>query len=266
MRRPVCCLALGAALIASAGRFAAAQDVKPMPVPSLDWIIATRPVPGTLAVELPATHPLSPPSYCQPCLFYGGDINPSSPNVNAFGNENTLLVSDTTLYVPFTVPSGQRWKISGVFTNNIADGYEGIDPMQATWSISIAMSSGNAGTVIASGMGTATFTATGRNAFGFNEYTVGVPFDAGATVVLRPGTYWLSVVPQCTNSGNTNCYVAQYFVSNTGGLNSYGPQEPTAKSFWNSSYFGYTYANACAVNTMGCEKFSAGVEGTLEHY
>ncbi|HEV2425825.1 MAG TPA: hypothetical protein VGZ29_13435 [Terriglobia bacterium] len=264
MKRSLCCLAISAALIASAGRFATAQDVKPMPVPSLDWIIATRPVPGTLAIAAPAPHHQAPPSSCQPCLFYGGDINPGSPEVNGFGNENTLLVQDTTLYAPFTVPGGQRWRISGLFTNNLADPYEGIDPRQATWSISMGMSSGNAGTVVASGTATASFTATGRNAFGFNEYTVGVAFATPA-VVLRPGTYWLSVVPQCTNSGNSNCYGAQYFVSNTGGLNSYGPQEPTAKSFWNSAYFGYTYANACAVNTDGCEKFSAGVEGTVEH-
>lgn len=263
MRRSLCCLALGAALIVSGTRFATAQDVKPIPVPTLDWIIATRPVPGTLAVEPVRTAKLSAPSYCQPCLFYAGDINPTSPNVNGFANENTLLVADTTMFVPFAVPPGERWKISGLFSNNLADGYEGIDPMQATWSISSGMAPGVAGVVVASGTAAATFTATGRNAFGLNEYTVGVAFS-NAVVVLPSGRYWLSVVPQCTNSGNSNCFVAQYFVSNTSELNRYGPPEPAGKSFFNSAYYGYSYANACAVNTSGCGVFSVGVEGTLE--
>ena len=264
MRKSLCCLALGAALIPFVGRIAGAEDVKPVAVPSLSWIIATRPVPGTLAIEPPRTVHASAPYYCSPCLFYGGDINPSAPNVNGFANENTLLVADTTLFVPFTVPAGQGWEISGLFTNNLADGYEGIDPMQAAWSISTGMSAGHPGTVIASGTATATFTPTGRSAFGLNEYTVNVVLTRpGARLV--PGTYWLSVVPQCTDSSNGGCDIAQYFVANTQGLNHYGPEEPVGKSFFNSAYYGYSYGDACWLDPTGCGRFSAGVEGVIVH-
>lgn len=260
MRRVLGCLSLVAATIPLVGMLAAAQDARPVPVPSLDWIIATKPVPGTLAIEPLRTGPPPQPPYCKPCLFYGGDLNPVSVNANGFANENTLLVADTTLYVPFTVPSGQEWQVSGLFTNNIADAYEGIDPMQATWSISTGMATGNAGTVIASGTAAATFSFTGRSFLGLNEYTVAVRFGQPG-VHLNSGTYWLSVVPQCTNTSNNNCYLAQYFLSNTAGSNSYGPAEPIGKSFFNSQYYGYNYSNACTVDITGCGKLSAGVEG-----
>jgi len=260
VRKVLCCLALAAAWIPLVARSTAAQDVRVTPVPSLDWIIATKPVPGTLATGPLKSSPPSAPAYCRPCLFYGGDIDPNSPTVNGLSNENTLLVSDTTAFVPFIVPGGQTWQVSGLLTNDLAFGYNGIDPMQATWSISTGLSGRNAGTTIASGTGSATFTATGRNVFGLNEYTVNVNLGAPG-VHLRPGIYWLSVVPQCTNGGNSNCDTAQYFLSNTQGLNYYGPREPLAKSFFSSQYYGYFYANACFVSTYGCREFSAGVEG-----
>jgi hypothetical protein len=265
VKKVLCCLALVAALIPLVGRSAAAQDVKATPVPSLDWIIATRPVPGTLTIQPIRNVPPPQPAYCQPCLFYGGDFDSSSSNANGLANENTLLVPDTTSYIPFNVPGGETWVVSGLFTNDLADGYDGIDPAQATWSISSGVSSGNAGTTIASGTASATFAATGRSGFGFNEYTVRVQLTAPG-VYLTPGTYWLSVVPQCTNTGDSNCDIAQYFVSNTPETNSYGPHEPKGKTFFNSSYFGYDWAPACEVTTLGCGAFSAGVEGKSESH
>jgi hypothetical protein len=257
VKKIVCSLALAAALIPFVGREAVAQ--KATAVPSLDWIIATRPVPGTLTIT-PIHNGVPPqPSYCSPCLFYGGDFDSSNPNENGLANENSLIVADTTMFIPFRVPGGTVWKVSGLFTNDLADGYDGIDPAQATWSISAGMSSGNAGTVIASGTASASFTATGRNGFGYNEYTTLVHMTQ--SVNLSAGQYWLSVVPQCTNSGDSNCDVAQYFVTNTPGTNRYGIHEPPNQSFFNSTYFGYDYANACTVTTLGCAEFSVGVLG-----
>ncbi len=258
MKKIVCSLALAAALIPFTSWKAAAQQ-KATPVPSLDWIIATRPIPGTLSIT-PVHHGAPPqPSYCNPCLFYGGDFDSSNRNENGLANENTLLVSDTTMFVPFRVPGGWVWKVSGLFTNNLADGYDGIDPAQATWSISAGVSEGNAGTVIASGTASATFQSTGRSGFGYNEYTVLVHLTQ--SVNLQAGQYWLSVVPQCTDSGNDSCDDAQYFVTNTPGTNHYGIHEPVNESYFNSAYFGYTYANACEVTDIGCEEFSVGVLG-----
>jgi len=257
VKKIVCSLALAAALIPFVGRTAVAQ--RATAVPSLDWIVATRPVPGTLTIT-PIHNGVPPqPSYCQPCLFYAGDFDSNNANENGLANENTLLVSDTTTYVPFRVPGSTVWKVSGLFTNNLADGYEGIDPQQATWSIVAAMSEGNAGKVLASGTASASFTATGRNGFGFNEYTVLVHMTQ--SVNLSAGQYWMSVVPQCTNGSNSNCDVAQYFVSNTPGNNRYGIHEPVNQSFFDSDYFGFNYANACEVTSIGCAEFSVGVLG-----
>jgi hypothetical protein len=263
VKKILCSLTLVAALVPFVSRSAAAQEVKAMPVPSLDWIIATRPVPGTLTIK-PIEHSPTPPRYCTPCLFYGGDTSPNSPNANGIANENTLFVPEATMYIPFIVPTGQKWLVSGLFTNNLADGYDGIDPMQATWSVSRGMSNGNGGTVIASGTATATFAPTGRMSFGFTEYTVLVDLTVATAVHLGGGvTYWLTVVPQCTDSGNSNCSIAQYYLTNTEGLNAYGPPEPRSDSFYNAAFFGYSYEPACDVSSTGCQLFSAGVLGKV---
>jgi len=262
VKKVLCSLALVAALVPFVSRSAAAQEVKAVPVPSLDWIIATRPVAGTLSIK-PMEHAPTAPLYCHPCLFYGGDTNPNSPNANGLANDNTLLVPDTSTLVPFTVPTGSTWEVSGLFTNDLADGYDGIDPAQATWSISSGVSNGNGGTVIASGTSSASFTPTGRVSFGFNEYTTLVNLTVSTAVTLKAGTYWLTVVPQCTNTGNSNCDIAQYYVSNTQKLNSYGPAEPGSDSFFNSAFFGFSYAPACDVTSTGCQAFSAGLLGKV---
>jgi len=219
---------------------------------------------GALKGHFPTGAPaLTPPSYCSPsCLFYGGDTNPASPADNGFANENTLLVPDTTTWGAFTVPAGQTWTVDGLFINTIADGYDGLDPSTSTWTIASGVSEGNGGTTVASGTSTATgtsFVTTGRLPFGFTEYTLKVKITQ---TVLSAGTYWVNITPQCTNSGNGSCSIAQYYFDNTFGLNRYGPLEPANQGFFNSSYFGFTYANTCEVSTTGCQAFSFGVIGT----
>lgn len=242
----------------------AASDVKPGPGATLDAVSATGPALKARTMtsqngEVPV--PGAPP-YCNPCLFYGGDLNGTWADANAVANDNTLLVSNTPTFIPFTVGS-PGWSVTGLFTNVVTYGYNRIDPAQANWSISTGMSDGNAGTVIASGTSSATFTTTGRHGFGSHyEYTVLVNLDP--PVDLAPGQYWLSVVPQCTVTGN-NCESAQYFVSNTQGANSYGPPEPSGMSFLNSMLFGHSYSNVCdLVSAPACNLFSGGVLGTVQ--
>jgi len=215
---------------------------------------------GTYPVGLPA---LTPPSVCGPvCLFYGGDTNPSSPDDNGFANENTLLVSDTTVWGAFTVPSGQTWSVDGLFINTISDGYDGLDPSTSSWTIASGVSSGSAGTVVASGTSTSTGTQyipTGRFPFGFTEYTLKVRIPATA---LSAGTYWVNITPQCTDASNGDCDIAQYFWDDTFGLNRYGPLEPAEQGYFNSTYFGFDYSNLCDVSSTGCQALSFGVIGT----
>lgn len=205
---------------------------------------------------------LTPPAVCAPvCLFYGGDTNTSASTDNGFANENTLLVPDTTVWGAFTIPAGQTWWIEGLFINTISDGYNGLDPAESTWTIASGVSEGNAGTVIATGTSTAggtQYIPTGRLPFGFNEYSLRV---RTTETVLTAGTYYVNITPQCTNSGNGSCPIAQYFWDDTFGLNRYGPLEPAGVGFFNSSYFGFNYANLCEVSSTGCEALSFGVIG-----
>jgi len=213
------------------------------------------------------------------CLFYGGDFldNPLYPSAlpNALANETTVEVPGSpygaATWVPFTVPAGQTWDVRGLFTNNLAlygvlD--QGAEPTSvAYWSINEGLFAGNGGTVLASGTSPATSTPTGRAAFGQTEFTVQV---TGLSVTLTSGTYWMAVVPICTNTADPYC-TGVFFTSdveylNTTPANAFGPAEQVDASFLDSPYFGLSVdpANgslgACA--GAGCDAFSAGVLGT----
>lgn len=205
------------------------------------------------------------PSYCNPCLAYGGDWDPNSSSWVAYANWNTTALGQATVYVPFVVPAGHNWTVTGLFTNNLALNINGIDPQTAAWSISSGISSGNGGTTVASGTAAATFNSTGRNYQNtYYEYTALVNIPA---VVLPAGTYWLSVVPPCTNSGDSACSSAAYYITDsTSRTNAGGPPEPAHQSFTNSATFGYDYINLCSPQEgyfpPSCSVMSAGVIGT----
>jgi hypothetical protein len=44
----------------------------------------------------------TPPSYCKPCLFYGGDFDIDGPSPNALTNQDALTCCNATVYVPFS--------------------------------------------------------------------------------------------------------------------------------------------------------------------
>ena len=86
------------------------------------------------------------------------------------------------------------------------------------------MSAGNGGTLVASGTGAATQTATGFSAYGYNEYTIQV---SGLSVTLGPGTYWLTVCPLGAGT-------YQSFNDTTSGDNTIGqPPGNDGNSFFN---------------------------------
>jgi hypothetical protein len=212
------------------------------------------------------------------CLFYGGDFlnNPLYPPTiaNGLANENTLAVPGTpygaATWVPFTVPAGQKWEVTGLFTNNLAT-YgvldQGTEPTAvAFWSINEEVFAGGAGTVVDSGISPATSTPTGRSAFGLSEFTVQV---TGLSVTLTAGTYWLAVVPICTNTANPYCegifFENDVEYINTTPTGAVGPVEPMDASFFDSPAFGLSFnptngpLGACGGD--GCDAFSAGVLG-----
>jgi hypothetical protein len=255
------CLAATASLLTAA---AFAQDAKTTPMSARDNVVkaGTAPVlknPVFNGVSTPKV-----PSYCKPCLFYGGDINPNDPNANGLSSEKDLAVSQSEVLNAFIVPSGHSWTVTGVFGNTLST-VGVIDPAQADWSIRTGVSSGNGGTIVASGTNAATYNPTGRNAFGLNEYTVFVDLTA-SPVSLSSGTHFLEVVPYCTNSNDSNCGAARYFESDTTqGTNRQG-RSIKDDSFFNSSYFGADYEEtggpSGACGGIGCDYFSTGVRGT----
>jgi hypothetical protein len=78
-------------------------------------------------------------------------------------------------------------------------------------------------------------------------------------------TYWIVETPQCTNSSDSNCSVAQYYVDNTtqetNGVNA-SAQVPN-QIYWNSVFFGTTFNNWCdsqfGQNSEQCARLSIGV-------
>jgi hypothetical protein len=161
-------------------------------------------------------------------LWYNGDFASMSFGVlnginmtfeGAFPNAGVA-----TVYDDFNVPAGiGGWHIETVWSNNLMN-FTGVT--QATWSIRTNLSSGDAGTLIASGTSAVTQTPTGRSLFEFTEFTIQV---SGLAVDLDPGTYWLAVTPHGFGGDQASLN------SKTDGLNAIGtPPGNNGNAFLNS--------------------------------
>jgi hypothetical protein len=161
-------------------------------------------------------------------IWYNGDFNGANGLANEIGGEFSPAA---VVYDDFV--------LSSTTTINYAWSNNQMDPTSITsadWEIRSGMSSGNGGTLLFSGTSAATQTATGRSAFGRNEYTVMV---SGLNITLGPGTYWLAVAPVVTDG------VSGSFVSTTSGLNSIGtPPGNDDNSFLNAPGFGLSFVPA----------------------
>jgi len=213
--------------------------------------------PASFAQDSRSANAPSPPSFCKPCLWYSGDFNYKNPKANALANEKDLFVQ-SAVYVPFRVPKGKRWKITGAF-GVVLSTETVIDPAQADWSFSKGVSTGNGGKLIASGTSPATATPLGCNG-NLAIACLGI-LVKGLHVTLKAGKYWLTVVPYCTNQNDSYCSGARYFLANEeddpNPLNHVGPKNILDDSFWTSSTFGVNFEST---NPYG-DMFSAGVLG-----
>jgi len=214
---------------------------------------------STDIVEPGVTHN-TPPSYCKPCLFYGGDWNDTSSNWVAYGNTyNTVTGENVWNYSPFK--PNKNWNVTGLFTNNLAT-VDYIDPKKALWWINSDLPKGNCGKVVENGESAASFVATGRSYSSYKEYTVLVKIK---TVALQKGTeYWQAVVPECTVS--SDCGSAYYYETDTfdstetkQGAHHYGPPEPKGQIY---GYYNGSCSNGC--NGVACWWLSDGVIGTSD--
>ena len=117
-----------------------------------------------------------------------------------------ILCGDTTQFMPrLSFPKGHSGRSQECLltTHPLSIG---VDPAQAYWEIREGVSQGNNGTLVASGTSAALYSPTGRSLVGFFEFTTLVK---GINVPLQAGTYWLSVVPECTNTNDYNCKYAR---------------------------------------------------------
>ena len=215
-------------------------------------------------------HQSTPPPYCKPCLFYGGDFDASNPAANALANGigQGSNSHPAATFVPFFVPPGQTWTITGLFSNDMSS-TSFLEPAKMQWSISTGMSAGNAGTTIAKGSISATWTPTGRSWGIFTEYTaLGHLTPETAVTITQSGVYWMTAVPTCTDP---SCGFATFYLSDVEDVpapNHKGTQ-PNDDSFFllpaDNFFFAPTaYPNGVCDgggNGTGCDKFSAGLLG-----
>jgi hypothetical protein len=89
--------------------------------------------------ELGSAQTATPLPYCRPCLFYGGDFDESNPSANALSNSFVGSRETSAVYVPFVVPKGQVWTVTGFFSNNMSN-TASLDPSLIRWSISSGVS------------------------------------------------------------------------------------------------------------------------------
>ena len=210
------------------------------------------------------------PTLCQPCLFYGGDLNPADPNADGMSDENTLLIAGggSSTYASFNVPNSLTAKVTGIFFNLQASA--NFDPRTASYDIRTGISEGNGGSSIASGTANTVVALTGRSYGGLNEYTVLVRLPVAQ--ILGPGAYWFNVTPACTNGAKDgSCYQGRMYLSNTTQRtnNVRGEAQSIHSMFLNSAFFGSSWVNWCGptlgFNGSECAGASFGLTGTAEN-
>jgi hypothetical protein len=278
-KKTVCLMALVAALILTV-QSAVAQinynSKPPKPAISDYGPLQKAKGPSKPAPNVPSGMCGNPAEHC---LFYGGDFvfNPLSANVaNGLANENDSIISGSpygaATWTPFTVPAGQVWTVTGLFSNNqstfgVLDQAPNVPTKAAYWAIMQGILPGIGGTTIASGTSAASIAPTGRFLFGLGEYTVQVD---GLSVTLTSDTYWMIVVPLCTNTGDPYCS-ERFFLSDVEWINgrpshAFGLLEPQDASFFDASFFGLKFAPTNGQLGVcfgtGCDAFSVGVIGT----
>ena len=235
--------------------FAAGQNISGAPQASLNpehTSASNHPTPSGSKPQ--------PPPFCRPCLFYAGDFDSNASDANGLANEVDVTVSTgAATYVPFTVPKGKVWNVTGLLTLNFMSSTT-LDPKTSPYEVrrGIPKAGGNGGHLVCHGKKPVTvMDSRACQGFGFSCFYVIVKNVKGCR--LPAGKYWESVVPYCTGS---ECGSFRAFITNDDGamVNRWGPLEPANDSFFNSKFFGAVWQPSTDQQTS--KRFSAGVEGT----
>ncbi len=198
------------------------------------------------------------PSFADSLYWYTGDSDQTNNLLNETGGAHgTAFVYDHFVVAPAGV------NISGVFSDNVVllVGTEAQPTdtnlpnvvTQADWQIRSGVSQGNAGTLVASGSGSAASqTDTGFTSTGYDVYRIQV---SGLNVFLETGDYWLGVAPVMSS---TDYYS---FIVTTVGANSVGIHDGNSFFDWPSNgNYNFVSAGAVAPDFVGPSgNFSMGI-------
>jgi hypothetical protein len=193
-------------------------------------------------------------------LWYNGNLD----NRDSWLNQTSTVSPgglDGRTYDDFIVPVGETFTITSAYTNDLESPFFSYTPTTASYQILKGVSTGNGGTTVATGDGTASVTATGRTSttlfspFTATEYTIAV---SGLNIVLGSGTYWLSVAP------DTDGADAYWYNDTTSGASAVGtPPGNDGNSYFSSAYLGYSFASVGSLEGGGNWDFSMGIIGTF---
>jgi hypothetical protein len=168
-------------------------------------------------------------------------------------------------------PDKGKAKITGILFNVTADVAIGtvFDPMTADYEVCVnAAALNGCPNPVSEGSGALTIAATGRTVCGYPEYAASV----NLTQIYEPptGNYIsFNLVPQCTNTGNSNCSGVTFYVENTtqqtNGINK--GLQPAGQILYTGPGTGTGFANWCnnpefpPLNNQQCARLSFGLYG-----
>jgi hypothetical protein len=118
------------------------------------------------------------------------------------------------------------------------------------------VSASNGGTLLASGDGADTVTATGLTGRVGNNTVGEYTNQVAVSVILGAGTYWLAVAPDVAGGA---------YITTTSGANAVGfPPGDDGNSFWSSAAFGQSFGPMTDPRNLGpgTWDFSMGIIGT----
>ena len=180
--------------------------------------------------------------------FYGGDFDGRDAVGNyTVTNASNVLVTDQRVYDDFAHSS--TLSIAALFGNFLTNDAARTATAGYAFEIRSGVSSGNGGTLVASGSSSSGFswTATGRTGFWLQEYR----FDANIPDLnLAAGTYHLNIRPLITAPAGVNM-----FLSTTSGANGVGSPLNNSNAFL--TYAGGSFA--LMADVFGAYDFSQGV-------
>lgn len=221
---------------------------------------------GTVGQTGATSSPLAPPA-CSPCLWYSGDDDTSNLNWNGLVNGNATWAGiSAQTYVPFiAAPDGNplhlHAALSSVTFNEILSTPDTNPPADfagMTYEFrSKQVLSGNGGTLGKhGGCYTTSVVYTGRSPNGYNEYAFTCYFKTPVKVPV--GTIeWVNLLPKFTVSN----YAYLVGATDVPGINQFGWSNDMYNSFFNSSYFGFSFAPTTGIG-FGLEEFSVAIAGT----